>query len=1270
MFSQPYIDNEPRGPLPYRYTAATVMVLSMLLGALAALLIRSSLQLPSLSVMVLTIVAIGLVVVFVYYVLAQRMHRGLLLPLPNRADPDPETKKSLQQFCDSIPTLVGVAEIDGDDLGHIYDNAAACRFFGVLPGETRGRRSSELHVPPATIALWVDQCRISKARNAPVRFEFQTPAVGETRWFSTIVSPLEGSSSGKQRFGYIASDISELKKTESALTEAKERLQAALEAGALATWDWDIQNDLVYGDATLIRLFNVPQSYLRGAPMAAFVEHIHEQDRELIRNRIHRSLETGETYSAEYRLTNGHQKPRWIAATARVLYDSSGKPARFPGVAVDITHLKEVEEALTNATVASQQQLAELEAVYMFAPVGLCVFDPKLRWKRINKLMAGYLGRSQQEFVGRTFQELLPDLAAAFERPLAEVVQTKEPVLNVEIAGESPTERGTIRIWRSSFYPQLNGSSNVNSINVVTEDITDERRSTEEHLAHRTILEMVGNQAPMETILDALAQAVEKIFPGSVSYIVHDDERGDVVEPIGHTSNELVAAIFNPPVASDPEGIFAMAMKRRQEVLLPELEKEQRGLFIDRLKALGVRSCWVKPIVLLDGKVWGACAIHHQHVALRPTHAEREHLDVLLRLAATVIERRRFLDQLTSTSERLQYAERAGGIGVFDWDMKTGAVIWTPQMNELYGIPAGLFGGHVDDWKKMVHPDDLPALLELVDQETKARRRDFQADYRIIHPNGEIRWTAVQGGFEYDSQGTPTRMIGVVSDITERKRVEQQSTFDKERLSLALEAGNLGFWDWHVPSGSVQFGGCWASMLGYQFDEIEPHVRSWEKLVHPEDMPAVQRALEAHFKGERPVYEAEHRLLHKDGSWHWILDRGRVVERDERGAPVRVVGIHADIHEQHQIREELKAASKRKDEFLATLAHELRNPLAPLRTGLAIIKRNPSGPEAAQAREMMSRQLSHMVRLIDDLLDVSRITRGKLEIRSDDITLQSVVESAIEGSRPFIDAAHQTLSVELPIEEVRIRGDLTRLSQVLSNLLVNAAKYTPEGGYIKVAASMQGADVIVQVTDNGIGIPPEMLTSVFDMFGQVNQTLERAQGGLGIGLALVKRIVELHKGEVKAESLGLGKGSTFTIKLPARVERARQETPDAAKEEGLFNMKKVLVVDDNVDGAMSLKLYLELLGYEVSVAHTGHEALVQVAKEMPAVIFLDIGLPEMSGFDVARKIREMSHGKEPIIAAVTGWGTDEDKRKSAEAGCNVHLTKPIDLSEAEKLLVH
>ena len=494
---------------------------------------------------------------------------------------------------------------------------------------------------------------------------------------------------------------------------------------------------------------------------------------------------------------------------------------------------------------------------------------------------------------------------------------------------------------------------------------------------------------------------------------------------------------------------------------------------------------------------------------------------------------------------------------------------------------------------------------------------------------------------------------------------------DGERLALALEAGSLGIWDWHIPTGRVQFGGCWASMLGYADDEIEPNVSSWERLVHPDDMPTVLKVLDKHLKGETPEYLCEHRLRKKDGTWLWVLDRGRVVSRDSTGAPIRAIGIHADINEAHAIREEQKAAAKRKDEFLATLAHELRNPLAPIRTGLQILKTAPAGPVGDKARDMMERQLSHMVHLIDDLLDVSRITRGALELKMEDVSLQSVIDTAVEGSRPAIDAGKHTIAISLPESPIMLHGDPTRLAQIVSNILINAAKYTPHEGTISINATRENNEVVIKVVDNGVGIPTDKLDAIFEMFGQVNQAVGRAQGGLGIGLALVKNLVSLHGGTVHAESAGTNKGSTFVIRLPLPGDTSTTGTIGASNRMQQPENKpseEILVVDDNVDGAESLALYLSMTGHSVSIANTGAEALQVVREKAPRIIFLDIGLPDMSGYDVAKNIRSMPHGAEPFIAAVTGWGTEEDKRKALDAGCSAHLTKPIDMAEVDRIV--
>jgi CheY-like chemotaxis protein len=320
---------------------------------------------------------------------------------------------------------------------------------------------------------------------------------------------------------------------------------------------------------------------------------------------------------------------------------------------------------------------------------------------------------------------------------------------------------------------------------------------------------------------------------------------------------------------------------------------------------------------------------------------------------------------------------------------------------------------------------------------------------------------------------------------------------------------------------------------------------------------------------------------------------------------------------------------------------------------------------------MMERQLAHMVRLIDDLLDVSRISRNKMELRRSRVLLADVVSSAVETARPAVEEAGHELTVSLPPEPVHLDADLTRLAQVFGNLLSNSAKYTPRGGHIRLAAERRGEEVAVSVRDNGIGIPAESLRSIFDMFSQVDRSIERSTGGLGIGLALVKGLVEMHGGTVAAESPGVGKGSTFTVRLPVLAERA-ESIPTALAEEGARPAgprRRILVVDDNRDSAASMALMLQLTGNEVRTAHDGIEAVEVAEAFRPQAILMDVGMPRLNGYEATRRIREQPWGRSVIIIALTGWGQEGDKLQSSEAGCNGHLVKPVSLPDLERALV-
>ena len=368
--------------------------------------------------------------------------------------------------------------------------------------------------------------------------------------------------------------------------------------------------------------------------------------------------------------------------------------------------------------------------------------------------------------------------------------------------------------------------------------------------------------------------------------------------------------------------------------------------------------------------------------------------------------------------------------------------------------------------------------------------------------------------------------------------------------------------------------------------------------------------------------------------------------------------------------EALQAADRRKDEFLATLAHELRNPLAPLRHGLDILRKTPESAEAGEIREMMDRQLVHLVRLIDDLLDVSRVSRGKIELRKQTIAAADVIRSALETSRPLIDSNKNSLTVEMPEDPIWLDADLTRLAQVVGNLLNNAAKYTPEGGSIALSLRRDGNDALIAVADTGIGIPVEMQAEVFQLFAQVEHHLDRAQGGLGIGLALVEQLVVLHGGAVAAHSAGEGKGSVFTVRLPVAADpvEPRAETKQAPPPAVPPRPLKVLVVDDNEAVAQAVGWMLEAIGHDYKLVHDGREALPAAQEFRPDAILLDIGLPGMDGYAVCRAIRGDQTLKGIAIIAQTGWGQDRDRALASEAGFDRHLVKPVALDELERVL--
>ena len=501
------------------------------------------------------------------------------------------------------------------------------------------------------------------------------------------------------------------------------------------------------------------------------------------------------------------------------------------------------------------------------------------------------------------------------------------------------------------------------------------------------------------------------------------------------------------------------------------------------------------------------------------------------------------------------------------------------------------------------------------------------------------------------------RMAGVRREVGEALRESEA------RFRLMADQAPVMIWITE-PDGSCTY----VSKTWYDFTGQAPETGlgfGWLEAVHPADrQPARDAFLTANARQE--PFRLEYRLRRKDGEYRWAIDAA-TPRLGDNGGMLGYIGSVIDITERKRDEEALREADRRKDEFLALLAHELRGPLAPLRNTLEIMRRAENDPSLLQeARTVMGRQLAQLVRLVDDLLDVNRISRGRLELRKEHVELAPLLNHAIDYCRPM---AHE-LHVDVPEQPILIDADPVRLVQIFGNLVHNACKFTPQNGEIFVTAVVEDGEVVVRVRDTGVGIDPQSLPTIFDMFTQLGRSLESPTGGLGIGLAIVKHLVELHGGVVEAASEGKGKGTTLTVRLPLLVEQRDTVSgpPSLSRENPMTTPRRILVVDDNPDSAMSLEKLLTLTGHEARIAGDGLTAVSEAERFRPEVVLLDIGLPRLNGYDACRVIREQPWGANMILVAVTGWGQEEDRRRSREAGFDGHLVKPVDLDELMKLL--
>ncbi len=670
-----------------------------------------------------------------------------------------------------------------------------------------------------------------------------------------------------------------------------------------------------------------------------------------------------------------------------------------------------------------------------------------------------------------------------------------------------------------------------------------------------------------------------------------------------------------------------------------------------------------------------------------------------------VTEAQRAEDALRASEDRLSRALSVARMNVWEWDLNAGAIECSDNAREFWGLQIG----RVEDFMQVIHADDL-ATVEAFQVDALASDEPLDVEYRLCSPGDALKWVQSRGRVDRGSDGRPLRMLGVTMEVTDRKRAEEASR-------LLADAGEtLGAsLDYQVTLGQLAHVLVPRLADWYAIDLLTPQDELERVSVCHPDPARVELARELHvqypsrrdtpfgawqvIRSGQPewaeaisderlqsaAHDAEHLGLLRGlqlrsyiivpltargmtiGTMTLVLaESGRQYRASDVALAVDIGRRAAAAVDNARLYQQLQLGDRRKDEFLAMLAHELRNPLAPISTAAQLLRMSAADtPRVLAASEIISRQVSHMTELVDDLLDVSRVTRGLVQLQREPVELKSVITAAVEQVRPLIELRGHSLSTWTSPEPLVVEGDRTRLVQVVANLLNNAAKYTPPGGDIDLRVDVVEAGARIRLRDNGAGIESALLPHVFELFTQAERTPDRSQGGLGIGLALVRSIVEMHGGDVRARSGGARQGSEFTVLLPrTRPDLAVACLPATAGDTRTHRVQRILVVDDNIDAAHVLAEVLRLAGHEVFVSATAAHAIELASREAGIGAFiLDIGLPDMTGYELVSRLRAVA-GRSPVLCiALTGYGQAQDRGRSSEAGFDHHLVKPADVEQ-------
>ncbi|MBD8532514.1 MULTISPECIES: PAS domain-containing protein [unclassified Massilia] len=1130
-----------------------------------------------------------------------------------------------------------IAILASDELRYTYANPAYRAAIG--SGDPIGKRMRDVF--PNSMVDGVEagiRHVLSTGQAWDVRnFRTEMPGVGET-WWEGRISRMPASAGVPPSVVIWIRDVTTNVQREQSLRRQVALLQAVCEGSPDPMFAKDRDGRFLVANPAALQLIGKTQESVIGKTDADVLRDPDAAAAIMANDRRVMASGQAEELEEEVPLPDGTARI-WLSQK-RPHRDADGAVIGLFGVSRDITDRKSAEERVRAAH-------GNLQRVLDSITDGLAVLDRNWNYTYFSETGATMLGVRSADLIGKNFWDLFPHAAQLmFGKEYRRAMDTGV-VTHFEDYYPEPLNK-----WvECRCYPSPDGLS------VYFRDVSDRRRAQDAADENERRIHALLEATPVGLayadasgrmlVLNSEAKRIWGNPPHAGSVAEYADWKGWWADKSARHGQRIGAAEW--PMAQ------ALRGERVADVVVEIAPFDSPGTR---------RIILVRAVPMKDdsGRITGAVTAHTDITDSGQSKAAVLESNYRLSQLARESENglrlseERFRTLIMASSQIVWHCDPEGAV-------HEDSLSWRGYTGQSFEAWQG-FG-----WLDALHPSERASSLAKL-QDCIDKKQVYTNEQRLRRADGIYRWHAVRAVPILLPDGSIREWVGANTDIQDRKQAE----IDRQRFVSLAERSNdfvgmcdLFFRPFFLNRAAIE-------MVG-------GHAKKWdvsniEELFFPEDLDFIKNTFLPRVMREGHA-EVELRLRHlvTNAPIWMIYSVYALLDRD--GQPEGYASVSRNITERkaaeeklHRLATDLADANDRKTEFLATLAHELRNPLAPIRTGLDLMRLANNNPASlGRARDMMDRQLRQMVHLIDDLMDISRINSGKIELKRSKVAFQPVVMNAVESVLPLVERAGHKLEVDIPEAQVWLDADPTRLAQVLGNLLTNACKYTPNGGTIVLAAALDGPhaphELVIRITDTGIGIPAESLAAVFEMFNQVSQNMGHAQGGLGIGLALVRSLVEMHGGSVSAASAGPGQGSAFTVRLPilAADEDAPAAAPHLETSMPAATRARVLIADDNADAGAMLAALLETAGHAVTVVHDGRAALARAAESGFDLVILDIGMPGMSGYEAAAAIRKLPHMRDAILAAHTGWGTDVDRLKTAEAGFDVHLTKPVGLPE-------